>query len=127
MSSSRAVLLIDHHSAQLVPLDAPESQVRRIHEHTHQTRQHGSAVRSEHEFFAEVCEALSGVAKVLVTGSHQAQADFARYVEKHRPAIAPRIVGWETVDHPTLAQLQAQAREFFVKYELFASGPTTPV
>lgn len=127
MSSPRAVLWIDHRSAQLLQLDGAGSPAQRIHAHSHYTRQHGSRVRSEHEFFAHVCDALAADAQVLVTGSRQVQADFGRYVEKHRPGTGPRIVGWETVDHPTQGQLLALASEFFVKYDLFASGPTTGV
>ncbi len=126
MSLSRAVLWLDHHTAQLVPLDQPDTPSQRVREHTHHTRQHGSGVRSEHEYFAHVCDACAHVAEVLVTSSHQAQADFRRYVEKHRPVLAAHIVGWETVDHPTQAQLLARARIFFVKHDLFAKGPTTP-
>jgi hypothetical protein len=53
-------------------------------------------------------------------GSHTAQADFRRYVDKHRPALAERLVGWETVDHPTPAQALAAARAFFVKFDRMA-------
>lgn len=126
MSLARVVLWIDHHNAQLVQFDEDHSEEQRIHAHTHYTRQHGSSVRSEHEFFGQVCDAVPGAAKVLVTGSHQAQSDFRHYVEKHRPTVAPRIIGWETVDHPTPAQLLALARSFFVKYDLMANGPATP-
>lgn len=127
MSSSRAVLWIDHHNAQLAQLDAEHTPPQRIQAHTHHTRQHGSSVRTEHEFFADVCGAISGLAQVLVTGSHQSQADFRRYVEKHHQEVAPRIVGWKTVDHPTQGQLLALAREFFVQHDVFANGPTTPL
>jgi stalled ribosome rescue protein Dom34 len=126
MSLSRAVLLIDHHAAQVLPLDVEASQPQQIRDHAHYTRQHGSSVRTEHEFFGHVCDALAPVGEVLVTGSHKAQADFRHYVEKHRPALAPRVVGWQTVDHPTPAQLLAEARSFFVKHDLMTRGPTTP-
>ena len=126
MSLDRAVLWLDHHNAQLLPLGSTPTSPQRIREHTHYTRQHGSAVRSEHEYFAHVCDALQDVSEVLVTGSHQAQTDFRRYVEKHRPAVAPKAVGWETVDHPTPAQLVALAGSFFAKRDVMVIGPTTP-
>jgi hypothetical protein len=59
-----------------------------------------------------------------VTGSHTAQADFRHYVDKHRAAIGPQIVGWETVDHPTEGQLLALARKYFVKHDRMAGAPT---
>ena len=67
--------------------------------------------------------ALAGIAEVLVTGSHTAQSDFRHYVDKHRPAVTKRIVGWETVDHPTECQLLAFARQYFVKHDRMAGTP----
>src|SRR3954468_1255175 len=103
MALSRAVIWIDHHNAQVLQFDADHVQGQKVKAHTHHTRQHGSSVRTEHEFFGEVADALAGGAQVLVTGSYTAQADFRHYVGKHREALAKQIVGWETVDHPTEA------------------------
>ena len=61
MSLSRAVVLIDHHHALVLQFDADGAQSRMVKEHTHDTRQHGSAVRTEHEFFGEVGDALAGI------------------------------------------------------------------
>ena len=124
MTLFHAVVHVDHHTAQVVQFDADHTQATKIHEHTHYTRQHGSEVRSEHEFFSSVCDALAGVIQVLIAGSHTAQADFRHYVEKHRPETGKKIVGWETVDHPTDAQLLALARHCFVKNEAIAGMPT---
>ncbi|MEO7338735.1 MAG: hypothetical protein ABIV63_19355 [Caldimonas sp.] len=115
MPLSHAVAWIDHHAAQVIQIDAEHVLDQKVKEHIHYTRQHGSQVRSEHEFFAEVCAALAGIESVLVAGSHTAQADFRHYVEKHRSALAAQIVGWETVDHPTEGEIVKLAREFFVK------------
>lgn len=123
MPFSHAVLWIDHHHAQVLRFDAEHVQTSKVKEHTHHTRQHGSGVRTEHEFFAEVCVALAGIAEVLVAGSHKAQADFRHYVGKHRPAVTTRIVGWETIDHPTEGQLVALARKYFIKYDRMAGTP----
>ena len=122
MSLFHAVIWIDHHSAQVLQFDADHLQTHKVKAHTHYTRQHGSSVRTEHEFFGEVCDALAGIAEVLVTGSHTAQ--FRHYVDKHRPALVQQIVGWETVDHPTEGQLLAFARQKFVKYDRMAGTAT---
>ena len=123
MSLYHAVVWIDHQSAQVMQFHADEVQSQKIKAHTHYTRQHGSAVRTEHEFYGEVCAALDGVAEVLVTGSHAAQSDFRHYVDKHRPAVAKQIVGWETVDHPSEGQLLALARRHFVKFDRTTGKP----
>ncbi|MEO6927693.1 MAG: hypothetical protein ABI190_00895 [Casimicrobiaceae bacterium] len=112
-----AVLWIDHHAAEALQFDADHVEVEKIHAHDHYTRQHGSGVRTEHEFFGSVCDALKGIAEVLVTGPHTAQSAFKHYVEAHRPALAKQIAGWETVDHPSQGQLVALARKYFVAHD----------
>ena len=125
MPLSHAIAWIDHHSAQVLQIDAERVLDQKVKEHVHYTRQHGSKVRSEHEFFAEVCDALSGIESVLVAGSHTAQADFRHYVDRHRPAVAAQIAGWETVDHPTEGEIVKMGREFFVKRGELVATPRT--
>lgn len=117
MTLFHAVAWIDHHSALVRQFDADEVHAETVKDHKHYTRQHGSAVRTEHEFFGEVCDALADIPEILIAGAHTAQADFRHYVEHHRPALSSKIVGWETVDHPTDAQLVALARQFFSHYD----------
>ena len=123
MSTFHAVAFVDHHQAQVLQFTSEKVVERKVHEHKHLTRQHGSNVRSEHEFFGSVCDSLAGIAEVLVVGGHQGLADFRHYVDKHRAHVAPQIVGWETVDHPTEGQLVALARRFFVKHDRMAGIP----
>jgi stalled ribosome rescue protein Dom34 len=124
MTTFHAVVRIDHQTAEILQFDAEHVQAQKVKAHTHHTAYHGSTVRTEHEFFGQVCDALAGIPEVLVTGSHQAMADFRHYVDKHRPALAPHIVGWETVDRPTQAQLVALARQYFLKYDRMSGTPT---
>jgi hypothetical protein len=113
MSLFHAVVWLDHHVALVQQFSPDDVQAHKVKDHAHYTRQHHSGVRTEHEFFGDVCDALAGVSEILVTGGHDAQADFRHYVEKHRPALKPHILGWQTVDHPTDGQLVALAREYF--------------
>jgi stalled ribosome rescue protein Dom34 len=124
MTLFHAVVWLDHHSAQVLQFDDEQVQAHKVQAHLHHTPQHGSAVRTEHEFFGSVCDAMAGIAEVLVTGSHTAQSDFRHYVEKHRPALAPHIAGWHTVDHPSEGQLLALARKFFVGHDRMSGTPT---
>ena len=119
-----AVVLTDHQSALVVQFDAEQVHSQRIQAHKHQTAQRHSAVRTEHEFFGEVCDALDGIPQVLVTGSHTAIADFRHYADKHKPATAQHILGYEVVDHPTENQLVALARKVFDKHNLMDGVPT---
>jgi len=123
MSLFHAVALIDHQSAKVLQFGTEHVETQQVHEHVYVTRQHGSEVRSEHEFFGHVCDALDGVTEVLVAGGHTSLADFRHYAEKHRPLTAKRIVGYQVVDHPTDKALVALARQHFVQYDLMAGVP----
>jgi hypothetical protein len=117
MSLFHAVAFVDHQSAEILQFGSEQVVEQKVHEHLKFTRQHHSGVRTEHEFFGQVCDALAGIAEVLVVGGHQGLADFRHYVDKHRPQTAPRIVGYQVVDHPTENQLVALARKHFVKHD----------
>jgi hypothetical protein len=120
MSLHHAVVLIDHQKAEVLQFDAEHLQAQKIKSHNHHTRQHGSLVRTEHEYFGEVCDALAGIGEVLVAGSHGAQKDFRHYMEKHRSAMMKQIVGWETVDHPSEGQLLVLAKKHLLKIDQMA-------
>mgnify|MGYP000044064270 CR=1 FL=1 len=68
MAFPHAVVLIDHHTAQVLHFDDEHVQSQKVKSHSHYTRQHGGSVRTEHEFFGEVCDALAGVEGVLDHG-----------------------------------------------------------
>lgn len=119
-----AVLWLDHHEARLLAFDAEQVEPHVLRASGHHSRLHGSAVRSEHEFYAEVCSTLRPIAEVLAVGSSTSLADLRRYVEKHRPALVPQIVGYETVNHPSDKQLVAMARQYFLRHDRMAGVPT---
>ena len=117
MSMSLAVMLIDHHSAQLLRLDVSPLQAVKVQEHSHPTRQHGRAVRTEHGLFAEVGNSLKGIQEDLVTRSHGAQSDYGHGVDTHRQLVNQQTVGWKKVDYPTEGQRVALARAFLIKHD----------
>jgi len=123
MSQFHAVAFVDHHNAQVLQFGAEPAVEQKLHEHKHFTRQHGSDVRSEHEFFADVCDALEGISEVLVVGGHQGTADFRHYVDKHRPLTALRISDYQVVDHPSEKELVALARKYFVRHDKMVGNP----
>ena len=124
MTLFHAVVWIDHQKAQILQFDTEHVEASRVKSHSHHTAQHASAVRSEHEFFGHVCDALKGIPEVLAVGPSTGLADFKRYLEKHRPESAKHVVGFETADHPTENQLVALARQYFLKYDRTNGVPT---
>ena len=124
MTTIHAVVWIDHQNAQILQFDAEHVEASRVKAHSHHTHQHHSAVRTQHEFYGEVCDAMAGVPEILLTGSRQNLADFDHYVRKHRPQLVKSVVGSEVVDHPSTPQLVAMARKWFLKYDRMAGTPT---
>ena len=64
-------------------------------------------------FFAEIARALEDAEQILVVGPSTAKLSFLRHVHAHQPGLEQRIVGIETVDHPTDGQLVAYAKRYF--------------
>jgi hypothetical protein len=124
MTLFHAVVWLDHQTAQVLQFDAEHVEASKVKAHTHHTAQHASGVRTVHEFFGEVCNALAGIPEVLAVGPRTGLADFEHYAKKHRPETAGRIVAFEIVDHPSENQLVAMARKYFVKYDRMAGRPT---
>lgn len=120
MKSPNAVIHLSHESARIVEFDATSMHAGKVEQHAHATRQHGSGVRTEHEFFGSVCDRFGSFTKVLVTGGHATLADFKHYVDKHRPLVALHIAGYEVVDRLTDNQLVAMARKRFDEFERLA-------
>lgn len=125
MSTTHAVTWLDHQSARVLHLDEGDTAQSTIKAQHHETRQHGSGVRTEHEFFAHICDSIATLDEVLMTGPRLALADFKHYVEKHRSALASRLVGWHVSDRLSDGQLIAMAREQFVRIDRMGL-PATP-
>jgi hypothetical protein len=124
MTAPHAIVFVAHESAQVLQFDAEHVEAQTIKSHSHHTKQHGSQVRSEHEFFAHVCDALEGIAEVLAVGARTGLTDFEHYVRKHRPTLLSKIVDFQPVDHPTQNQLVALARQYFLKHDRMTGLPT---
>lgn len=123
MTLFHAVVWIDHQKAQILQFDAEHVQASKVKAHSHHTAQHGSQVRTQHEFFAHVCDALAGIPEVLAAGPRTGLADFEHYVKKHRSEIAPHVLAYEVVDHPSEKQLVAMARKLFLKIDRMNGTP----
>ena len=56
---------------------------------------------------------LQTLAQFLVTGPAHAKTEMIKHISQHDPALMKKIVGVETVDHPSDGQLVAHARHYF--------------
>ena len=86
--------------------------MRRLRSH-HARDLAGRQQHADPAFFGSIVDALSDAKEVLVVGPSTAKLDFLRFAHAQRREFEPRIVGVETVDHPTDGQLVQFARRYF--------------
>ena len=65
------------------------------------------------DYYHRVAQALAGAHEILVVGPAQAKLHLVKHIHAHDHALVPRLVGVETVDHPSDGQLVAYARKYF--------------
>jgi hypothetical protein len=119
-SHHRVAVWLDHHEAHFFRIESDASEASTLPASHHHVRRHPdrNAAHPDHpddmkRFFREVAAAVDSADEILVVGPSTAKLQFVRYVNAHAPKLEPRIVGVETVDHPTDAQFAALARRYF--------------
>ena len=116
MTVRHVAVWIDHKEAKIfhvVTEGFDVTQVKAPHHHlTRKAEEQGTHAGSE-RYFHEVAAALKDAEEILLVGPSSAKLDFFRYVHKHDHALEPKILGIETLDHPTDGQLVAYVRHYF--------------
>jgi stalled ribosome rescue protein Dom34 len=115
-----AVVWIDHREARVfhfTPIDVerlvlhPDHPTRHIH---HKAGSIGSGHAAEdHAYLQAVAESIADPVALLITGPANEKTELVRHIREHIPKLMSAIVGVETVDHPSDAQLVAYARKHF--------------
>lgn len=120
MSHVHAIVWIDHRQARIIGFSLDASAEFVVHAHNvdlhihHKAGSIGSGhAADDHHFFDEVAESLIGIHEVLIVGPGNAKTAFETYIGDRHADLAGRVVGVETVDHPTDAELLVHARESF--------------
>jgi len=115
-----AVVWIDHHEARVFHFNSSESNeivvrpkdpVRHIH---HKANSIGSGHASEDQAYLQsVTDAIADAGAILVTGPANEKTELLNHINKHAPALKPKIKGVEALDHPSDGEILALARKFF--------------
>lgn len=69
---------------------------------------------ADHDYLHAVAEAVSDAGAILITGPANAKTELVEHIRIHDPRLTKFIVGVETVDHPSDAQLVAHAKKYLV-------------
>ncbi len=120
MSHYHAVVWIDHSEAHVMhvsPDDVEKSIVQpaKPHQHLHSISGIPGSGRAPEDqaYYHRVVEALAGAQEILIVGPAQAKLQLIKHIHSHDPAVANKVIGVETVDHPTDGQLVSYARKYF--------------
>jgi stalled ribosome rescue protein Dom34 len=117
---TRAAVWLDHHQARIFHVDLDGFDERSLQAPAHHVHRHPKGAAEAHahpedeaRFFAAIVAALASAEQVLVLGPSTAKSQLVRYVHDHAHALEGKIVGVETADHPTDAQIVAHVRSHF--------------
>ena len=114
MNYQHAVVYVDHHHARIVQIGPACTHEQLVNAHLHLKNQNERNVLSKNALFATICDAVEGVALVMVVGCKAGIVDFENFSKTHRPEIAQHIAGYLPVDHQTGNELLTFARDWFV-------------
>ncbi len=134
MSSNRHVTVwIDHAEARIFHIDAESLDEKTLTAPAHHLHRHPKGATAEHNhpddvhrFFRAVASEIESAERVLVVGPSTAKLQFVRYACKEDGSLESRIVGVETVDHPTDRQLVAYSKRYFAADDRMQGLPHTP-
>ncbi len=118
-SHYHAIVWIDHREAKVFNFNATEVDHMILHPHNptrhirHKANVIGGGGPLDQEFFEQVSEAIADAKAILITGPSSAKSEMAAHVARRHPDIAHRVVGVETIDHPSDGALIAVARLYF--------------
>jgi stalled ribosome rescue protein Dom34 len=116
MTVRHAAVWIDHKEAKIFHIAAEGfdvTQVKAPHHHVKRKAEEQGSHAGNERYFRDVAAALEDADEILVVGPSSAKLDFFRHVHKHDHALEPKILGVETLDHPTDGQLAAYVRHYF--------------
>jgi stalled ribosome rescue protein Dom34 len=122
--SKHALVWIDHKEARVcdVHLDTfDESAIWSPAHHMHrQPRPPGDTAEDLEKslaFFHDLSLSLEDSEEILIVGPATAKLELIKYVHQHDRDLVSRIVGVETVEHPSDEHLLAYAKKYFKESE----------
>lgn len=115
-----AVMWIDHREARVFHFGRDDVETLVLHpdKPTRQVHHKSNTIGNGHEtlpseFLHAAAKSISDAGAVLITGPANAKTELMAHIKKHDPELLKIILGVETVDHPSDAQLVAYARKYF--------------
>jgi len=126
MSHFHAVVWLDHRNAHVFHVTANEAEEIEVaaappvhvaehfkHLHHRAGDRDGKRAPEDQHYYQAVVDALAGAQEWLIVGPATAKLELVKHIHRHCPQMVDRVIGIESVDHPTDGQLLAHARAYF--------------
>jgi|ERR1035441_4079090 stalled ribosome rescue protein Dom34 len=121
--TNHVAVWLDHKEARVIefhPDSADEATVSAPPHNDHHKHTRGQEGLKEHpedarRFYHDLASTLQGTEEILIVGPGSAKLEFSRYLHTHDRELESKVVGIETVDHPSDGQLVAFATRYFKK------------
>jgi stalled ribosome rescue protein Dom34 len=124
MSYQHAIVWLDHHAARVIDFSVDDKRVVTIEREGGQRKVHLKATvigsgkaKEDHHYFDEIVAALGDVREILITGPGSAKTEFSKDLAKRHADVAKRVLGVESLDHPSDSELVAFARKSFKRID----------
>jgi hypothetical protein len=121
MSHYHALVWIDHVEAHVMHISPDDVEKSVIHPNSPHHKLHSKVgtlghgrAPEDHDYYHRVALALDGASEILIVGPAQAKLQLVKHIHAHDAALVNKVVGVETVDHPSDGQLVAYARKYFL-------------
>lgn len=114
--SAHVAVWIDHKEAKIYQIQPEAFELSRVsapHHHVKRKTEEQGKHADAHLFFGEVAAKLQGAEQLLIVGPASAKLDFIRHLHQHDRALESKVLGVETLDHPTDGQIVAYVRHYF--------------
>jgi stalled ribosome rescue protein Dom34 len=117
---AHAVVWLDHRTAHLFSFnrETSDSALVRHQDPAHRIHHRAGTMGSGHAhedaaYFREIAEALRPAREILIAGPGVVKNAFKKYLDGFIPSVAEKVVGVETMDHPSDGEIIAFARKYF--------------
>jgi len=124
MSHIHAVVWMDHREAKVVDFSIDDKHVVNVHHRGGHRQVHHKAgvMGSGHapedvRYYDQIVAALGDAQEILLTGPGTAKVGLRQHLDSRHAAVARRVVGVETLDHPSEGELLAYARKYFKRVD----------
>ncbi|MEO7328264.1 MAG: translational machinery protein [Minicystis sp.] len=114
-----AAVWLDHNEARIFHATATTFDETIVESPTAHTQLHrksgddGHRATEDQNYYRMVAQALTEAEDVFVLGPATAKLELIKFAHRHDPKLDAKIVGVETVDHPSDRQLVAYIRRYF--------------